>query len=352
MLNKIWKKNILLLLIFISSLTFSLACSQQAAQIEEKIDIAQFGPALPANYFENNENQSPELINLGRQLYYETRLSKSHLISCNSCHSLSNYGVDNEKTSPGHLNQRGDRNSPTVYHAAAQIAQFWDGRAATLEEQALGPILNPIEMGMPSQENVLKTLNSMPEYVTAFKQAFPEQTNPVTYDNIGEAIGTFERGLITPAPFDRYFAGEESALNEQQKRGLKLFANNCASCHAGTNFGGEMFAKLGLMKEWPDRKDLGRYQVTNDEDDILKFKVPILRNVAETAPYFHDGSIDNLEEAVKLMAEYQTKTELSEAQVKDIVAFLESLTGEIPKDYIAKPELPKSTAKTPLPDLS
>jgi len=346
--NNFWKKG-LFLSIFVAALSLTVACSQQ---IVEKIDLSEFGPAIPKNFFIGSENPSKALINLGRKLYYEPRLSKSNLISCNSCHNLSNYGVDNEKTSPGHLNQRGGRNSPTVYHAAPQIAQFWDGRAETVEEQALGPILNPIEMGMISEAKVLEVLNSMPEYVTAFKRAFPQESDPVTYENIGTAIGTFERGLVTPAPFDRYFAGDESALNEQQKRGLKLFASDCASCHFGNNFGGEMFGKLGLEKEWQNKEDLGRYEVTKKEEDRLKFKVPILRNVAETAPYFHDGSVATLEEAVKLMAEYQTKTKLSESEVQDIIAFLNSLTGELPKDYISKPVLPKSTAQTPLPDLS
>ena len=355
-----WKRACLFLVLFVTSITFSIGCSLQTknitsppiGNIAKTLDLSMFGPALPANLFINNKKPSEDLIDLGRELYYEKRLSKSQTISCNSCHNLSNYGVDNEATSPGHKGQRGDRNSPTVYNAAGHIAQFWDGRAATLEEQALGPILNSVEMAMPSNKKVLEVVNSMPEYVTAFKKAFPEDSNPVTYDNIGKAIGTFERGLVTPAPFDKYFAGDKSALTTQQVRGLKLFEQSCATCHAGTYFGGDMYQKLGKEKPWPDLNDLGRYKVTRDKSDRMVFKVPSLRNIAKTGPYYHDGGVKTLDEAVKLMAKHQTTKELSDGEVKDIVAFLDSLTGELPAEYIEEPSLPKSTSKTPKPDVS
>ncbi len=347
-----WQRLCLLFAIFVTTLTVAIACSPQKAQIQDIANLSLFEPALPQNLFIANEQPTQAEIDLGRQLYYEKRLSKSQQISCNSCHILNNYGVDNEPTSPGHNGQRGDRNSPTVYHAAAHVAQFWDGRAADVEEQALGPILNPGEMAMPSNEKVLEVLNSMPEYVAAFKEAFPQDPNPVTYKNLGKAIGTFERGLVTPAPFDKYFAGDKSALTEQQTRGLKLFKQNCATCHTGTYFGGQTYDKLGAVKPWPNEEDLGRYKVTNKESDRMVFKVPSLRNVAQTAPYFHDGSVKTLEEAVKLMAEYQLGTELSNDEVKDIVVFLESLTGELPTAYIQEPKLPKSTPRTPKPDLT
>ena len=330
---------------------FGLSLSNPA-QAQEQIELSIFGPALPQDLF-LEEPASPELIDLGRMLYYEKRLSKNQDISCNSCHQLKNYGVDNKAVSPGHKGQLGNRNSPSVYHAAGHIAQFWDGRAADVEEQALGPILNPAEMAMPSEAKVLEVLNSIPEYVTAFKQAFPEESEPVTYPHVGKAIGAFERELITPAPFDSYYLGNQSALSKAETRGLKLFTNaGCIACHNGTYIGGQIYQQLGLVEPWPNQKDLGRYEITGDELDKMVFKVPSLRNVAETAPYFHDGSVQTLKKAVALMGKYQLGLELTRKEIKDIVAFLGSLTGEIPSEYIQKPQLPVSTLLTPLPDNS
>ncbi len=292
-------------------------------------------------------------IDLGRMLYYDARLSKNHDISCNSCHMLDKWGTDNLATSPGHRMQRGGRSSPTVYHAAGHVKQFWDGRAKDVEEQALGPIMNPIEMAMPSEEAVLKVINSMPEYVEAFEKAFEGETKAVTYQNIGRAIGAFERGLVTPSPFDKFLAGDDNALTNEQKKGLNTFmATSCFTCHIGPHLGGSMFRKLGEQKPWPNLKDEGQAGPTKNPALKYFFKVPSLRNIAKTGPYFHDGSVKDLGEAVRLMARHQLNKELSDEDVASIVAFLESLTGELPMEYIKKPELPKSTADTPKPDPS
>ena len=196
-------------------------------------------------------------IDLGRMLYFDERLSKNHDVSCNSCHGLTTFGVDNQPTSPGHRGQRGDRNSPTVYNAALHLSQFWDGRAATLEEQAKGPILNPIEMAMPDQQTVMRTVLSIPGYRDAFIAAFPGEKRPITYDNLATAIGAFERRLMTPGRFDDFLAGDLHALNGREVEGLKQFVTNgCITCHTGPAIGGALYRKLGLVKPYPT-EDVG-----------------------------------------------------------------------------------------------
>ncbi|HEY0839682.1 MAG TPA: cytochrome-c peroxidase [Vulgatibacter sp.] len=312
--------------------------------------LAAFGK-LPVTIDRKEGPASEALVSLGRTLYYDTRLSKNHDLSCNSCHDLAAYGVDGKAFSPGHKGQLGGRNSPTVYNAAGRHVQFWDGRAADVEEQALGPVMNPVEMAMPDEARVLETLRSIPGYVDAFAKAFPDEKDPVTFVNMGKAIGAFERGLVTPSRWDRFLDGETDALTDEEKAGFNEFVSaGCTACHMGTYVGGSMFQKLGLVKEWPSDKDLGRYDVTKEEGDKMMFSVPTLRNIAKTAPYFHDGSVSSLDEAVRLMARHQLGKELEDGQVKSIVDFLNALTGEIPEAYIAKPELPASTDKTPKPD--
>lgn len=314
--------------------------------------LRMFKPLPPAAESPKNPI-TPEKIELGRMLYYENRLSKSHKFSCNSCHKLDRYGVDNEPTSEGHKGQRGDRNSPTVYNAALHFAQFWDGRAADVEEQAKGPVLNPVEMAMPDEKVVIATLKSMPEYVALFRKAFPKDKDPVTYDNMAKAIGAFERKLMTPARWDRFLQGDKTALTDAEKAGfLKFVDTGCATCHMGVCVGGTMYQKMGLVEPYPGLKDEGRAKVTKREEDKFFFKVPGLRNVEKTGPYFHDGSVKTLDEAVKLMARYELGRELSPADVASIVTWLKTLTGEIPEDYIRPPKLPASTPKTPKPSES
>lgn len=274
---------------------------------------------------------------LGKKLYFENALSVSGEMNCNSCHGLSTYGVDNEATSPGHEGKRGDRNSPTVYNAWFHIAQFWDGRAKDLTEQAKGPILNPIEMGIPDEATAVKNIEAIKEYKALFDAAFPEQEGAITYQNIAEAIAEFEATLRTPAPFDDYLAGDETALSPEQTAGLKVFIEKgCITCHTGAGLGGHMYQKFGLVQGpyWEytksEHQDEGRFKVTEEEGDKYMFKVAALRNVVKTAPYFHDGSVSDLKEAIRIMGVTQLGSELSQEEVTSIAAFMESLTGEIP----------------------
>jgi cytochrome c peroxidase len=294
---------------------------------------------------------TPEKVALGRMLYFDTRLSKNHDVACESCHRLSQYGVDNQPTSEGHKKQHGSRNSPTVYNAAIHFRQFWDGRAATVEEQAKGPMMNPVEMAMPDEKRIVATLASMPGYVDAFKKAFPDDPNPVTLDNAAQAIGAFERELLTPSRWDHFLKGQRDALSTEEIAGLRTFVEtDCQTCHMGPGMGGGMFQKLGLVMPWQNTHDLGRFELTKQDSDKLVFKVPSLRNIEKTAPYYHDGSVSTLEEAVRLMGRHQLGRELTPAQVGSIVTFLKSTTGPLPTDLIQKPELPASTSKTPKPE--
>lgn len=329
--------------VFAALLLLALVAGGAAAQVPADLQQraqAVFG-TLPAVAESKDNPLTDAKVTLGRMLYYDPRLSASNTISCNSCHQLDKYGVDGEPTSPGHKGERGDRNSPTTYNAAFHFVQFWDGRAATIEEQAKGPILNPVEMGMAADVDVIAKLRAIPGYAPLFKAAFPNQPEPITYDNIALAIGAFERKLVTPAPFDRYLAGEANALTDQQKLGLAKFMDSgCIICHTGPLLGGSMYQKLGLVKPYPS-KDTGRAKVTNNPADEYFFKVPSLRNIAETGPYFHDGSLKTLPETVKIMGEYQLGRQLSDQDVELIVAFLGSLTGKVDTAYIAKPTLPQ-----------
>ena len=290
-------------------------------------------------------------VKLGQMLFHEKRISKNHDISCNSCHTLTTFGVDKEPTSLGHKGVRGGRNSPTVLNAFGHIAQFWDGRAADVEAQAKGPVLNPVEMAMPSPEAVMQTLASMPEYVSYFKLAFPGEKDPMTYDNFAKAVGAFERQLATPGRFDAYLEGKDDALTAPERKGLETFVEvGCAGCHSGALLGGMMYQKVGLVKPWPNQADQGRFEVTKQEADRMMFKVPSLRNIAETAPYFHDGQTKELSEAVKMMASHQLGRELSDEQTNSIVTFLKVLTAKPTAQWLKTPKLPKSTAKTPKPN--
>ncbi len=289
-------------------------------------------------------------VDLGRRLYYDMRLSKNHDVACNSCHLLDRFGVDGQSFSPGHKGQLGGRNSPTTYNAALHFAQFWDGRAADVEAQAKGPVLNPVEMAMPSEAAVVAVLRSIPGYAPFFGAAFPGESPSITYENMAIAIGAFERGLLTPGHFDEWLAGNVNALDDQALAGLQIFVSKgCASCHAGPLLGGGMYQKLGLVKPY-QTKDVGRMELTGKEADKYFFKVPSLRNVAKTRPYFHDGSIATLDQAILLMGRHQLGIELSPAERVSIADFLRSLTGEIDDRYTAKPDLLPSGPRTPEPN--
>ncbi len=315
-------------------------------------EVKKFITPLPPSSFAHDD---PKVV-LGKMLYFDTRLSKSNVLSCNSCHNLATYGVDNNPTSMGHGWVFGNRNSPTVLNAFLHETQFWDGRARNVEHQAGMPILNPIEMGMHDEDMALDRIASVAGYLDFFKAAFPNDENPKTYENIANAIGAFERTLVTPSRFDEFLEGNGSALNEQEKRGLKTFLNiGCTTCHTGPALGGNLMQKFGLVNGpyWDYTnskvKDLGRYEVTKDEADKAVFKVPSLRNIANTYPYFHDGSVWDLGKAVEIMAITQLGKELSKEERDDIVAFLGSLTGTIPVEALTLPVLPPSPNITPKP---
>lgn len=290
---------------------------------------------------------APEKVELGKMLFFEPRLSKSGFISCNSCHNLSLGGVDALPTSIGHNWQQGPINSPTVLNAEYGLAQFWDGRAKDLKEQAGGPIANPGEMGY-SHELAVSTVNSMPAYQVRFTEIYGKDS--VNIDNITDAIAEFEKTLVTPnSPFDLYLKGDKSAISAEAKSGYQLFKDKgCITCHNGPAVGGTMYMKMGLLKPFhTDNPAEGRIAVTGNAADKFVFKVPSLRNIELTYPYFHDGATWTLEEAVNTMKDIQLGQELTEVEVQEVVTFLKSLTGEQPQ--IILPILPPSNANTPRP---
>lgn len=311
----------------ITLITASLFLASLFAQAEPLQDQAKsiFG-TLP-NTMPGAEKDSSSMIALGKKLYMDQRLSVNDSQSCNTCHNVidGGPGVDNTQFSPGAITGKfGGRNAPTVWNAGFQLAQFWDGRAADLKAQAKGPILNPMEMAMPTEQAVVDKISAIPEYQQAFKKAF-NANNAITYDNLAHAIAAFERTLISKDRFDQYILGDNAALTQQEKTGLKAFINTgCTACHSGPTLGGTFYQKLGLVKPYANQADQGRFDLTNNPADKMSFKVPMLRDVARTAPYFHDGSVTTLAEAIKLMASLQLGRELDDKTTADIVAFLKS----------------------------
>ena len=294
-----------------------------------------FGPLPDA--MPGAENDTPERIALGKQLFFEKRLSINDNQSCASCHRLEDgfAGVDNLATSPGARGEQGTRNSPTVLNAGWQDAQFWDGRAEDLVEQAKQPILNPIEMGMPDEKAAEEKIRGIDEYRNTFTEAFPGDEPAITYQNIAEAIAAFERTLITPARFDDFMKGDAEALSAAEQRGLEAFIKiDCKTCHDGTLVGGETYEPLGKENPYENQADQGMYTVTKDENDRMFFKVAPLRNIALTAPYFHDGKIQTLDEAVRKMGKLQLDEDLTDQQVSDITSFLKALTDKNREQYV------------------
>lgn len=311
--------------------------------------------ALPDALQQPKDNPiTAEKIELGKMLFFDPRISASGLISCNTCHNLGTGGDDNLPTSVGHGWQKGPRNAPTVFNAVFNKAQFWDGRAEDLKDQAKGPIQAGVEMAN-APDQVVKTLNSMPEYVQRFTDAFPGEAQPVSFDNTAKAIEAFEVTLVTPgAPFDKFMAGDDAAMTEEQKTGLELFINRgCTACHSGVNVGGQSYFPFGLIKrpgaDILPLADKGRFQVTQSVSDEYVFRASPLRNIALTAPYFHSGMIWDLKQAVAVMGTAQLGTEINDAEAGKITAFLHALTGEIP--VIEYPIMPVETESTPRPRL-
>lgn len=286
-------------------------------------------------------------VELGKKLYFEPRLSKSGFISCNSCHNLSMGGTDNLKTSIGHNWTQGPINAPTVLNSSLNVAQFWDGRAADLKAQAGGPIANPGEMAA-SHTLAVEVLSSIPDYVIEFKQVF--DTDQITIDEVTQAIAEFEKTLVTPnSRFDRWLLGDKNALNATELAGYNLFkTSGCVACHNGPGVGGNSFQKMGLVEPYKtDNKAEGVAGLTGKDADRFKFKVPTLRNVALTYPYFHDGAAQTLTDAVDTMGRLQLGKKFTPEENAQIVAFLKTLTGEQPTFLI--PILPPSNDKTPPP---
>jgi len=303
-------------------------------------------PALPGNA------SSPAKLALGKALYFDPRLSESHSISCNSCHMIGMGGVDLQETSIGHRWQRGGRNAPTVYNAVFDTAQFWDGRAKDLEQQAGGPMVNPVEMDS-TEAHVVEQLKGIPGYQALFDKAFPGEKDALTFEDVRKALAVFEATLITPnAPFDRYLQGDEKALDATQREGLSLFINSgCAGCHSGINLGGDKYAPFGVVErpgsEMLPVADKGRFAVTKTVSDEYVFRVPPLRNIALTAPYFHSGKVWDLRQAVGVMGAAQLGKSLSDDEITKIEAFLQTLTGDQP--LVTLPALPPSVITTPVP---
>ncbi|MBQ7136308.1 cytochrome-c peroxidase [Campylobacter sp.] len=269
---------------------------------------------------------------LGKQLYMDTSLSKDGKVSCNTCHDLKRYGVDNEIFSIGADGVLDEPfNSPTTFNSVFNFVQFWDGKAKNLADQAKNPFINPKEMALKDEAEVVKRVEANAKYKASFDKIYGE----ITMQNITDAIAEFEKTLITPnAPFDRYLNGDENAISSQAKRGWEAFkSNGCVACHQGQNIGGTMYQKIGIFEPYPNQENLGRYEITKIESDKMVFKVPSLRNVAKTAPYYHDGSIPTLDACVQFMAYYQLGRFLDQQTVDDIVAFLESLTGEFNEQF-------------------
>ncbi len=291
----------------------------------------------------------PKKVALGNMLWFDTRLSKSGGLSCNSCHDLAKGGTDNIPTSIGHEWAEGPINSPTVLNSRFFLAQFWDGRAKDLMEQAGGPIENPIEMAS-SHEHVVKVLNSIPEYQALFKEAFGTDDD-IKIEQVTSAIALFEDTLVTPnSRFDQWLGGDDDAITAQELNGYKVFKESgCVSCHSGVALGGSSFQKFGIFEKYTTQNlSEGRYAVTGKEEDKYVFKVPTLRNIELTYPYFHDGQVNSLAQAVNIMGKIQLNREYTSEETADIVAFLKTLTGDQP--VVNYPTLPPSNENTPLPE--
>jgi cytochrome c peroxidase len=323
----------------------------QDASVAVGSRLGVFAP-LPARVAREGEGGNEEAVALGRMLFFEPRLSRSQTIACASCHDLAHYGGDGQAVSDGYRGRLGTRNAPSVFNAAAQFSQFWDGRAVDVEDQVRMPVLDPVEMAMPGPEAAVAVLRSMPEYVARFGRAFPGDADPITFDHLARAIGAFERRLMTPSRWDALLGGDRSALTSSELAGLQAFLDaGCQACHNGALLGGTSYQKLGLAMPYPGLTDPGRFAVTGVEGDRGVFKVPPLRNVERTAPYFHDGKVATLDQAVRLMARHELGKDLPAGQVQQVVEFLKALTGQIDTALFKPPPLPRSTRATPRPDV-
>jgi cytochrome c peroxidase len=332
---------VVLSLLFFPALLFADSRDEDSLKQAKQI----FGP-LPQVMVSEKNPITPEKVKLGKMLFYETRISVDGTVSCARCHPIGLYAADGLKKSIGNNCKLNPRNAPTILNAAGQISAHWIGNRTDVEDQARQSVIGPPSFGMPSYEAVENKLKEIKGYIELFKKAFPEDNNPVTVDHFAKSVGAFERTLVTPSAFDAFVKGDIAALKEQEKRGLRTYMETgCMTCHSSTYFGGQMYQKFGLFEPyWKYTKsepiDEGRFVVTKNDADKYVFKVPVLRNVAKTSPYFHDGSVNKLEDVAWIMGKIQLGKDLNKGQVGEIVTFLKSLTGKIPEDALKVPLLP------------
>ncbi|MGD0915661.1 MAG: cytochrome c peroxidase [Thermodesulfobacteriota bacterium] len=321
----------------------SLAANEDEDLLKQANQI--FG-VLPKAVVSEKNPITPEKVHLGKILFYETRISIDGTISCSKCHPISLYGADGLRKAIGNNCKTNPRNSPTIFNAAGQISEHWIGNRIDVEDQAKQSVIGPPSFGMPSYEVVEKRLKEIKGYINLFRKTFPKDDDPITIDNFAKAVGAFERTLITPSSFDTFLKGKKEALKEEEKRGLRTFIEvGCIMCHSGAYVGGQVYQNFGLIEPyWKYTKsqeiDEGRKTVTMNEKDQYVFKVPMLRNVAKTSPYFHDGSVDRLDAAEFIMGKVQLGRDLTRSQLEDTGSFLRSLTGNIPEDIFRIPLLP------------
>jgi len=325
--------------------TISFLSASDNALLQE---AKQYFQPLPKTFPSETNALTQEKVKLGKMLFHEKRVSIDGTTSCVKCHPFSYYGADNLEKSRGNFGKLNPRNAPTVLNAAGQITQHWRGDRKDVEDQAKKALLGKGSFGAPSYEWVEKKLHGIEKYNVLFKKAFPNDAKPISVDNYAKAIGAWERTLSTPARFDDFLGGNVNALSKQEKKGLKKFIElGCVSCHSGALLGGTMNQKFGMVAPyWKYTKskkvDAGRFNVTKKEEDKYLFKVPQLRNVAMTSPYFHDGSVTSLREAVKIMAKVQLGVDLSQEETQSIYLFLQSLSGKLSQDIITVPLLPET----------
>jgi cytochrome c peroxidase len=334
----------------VATMLMCISPAMAQAQVPSAASVLQLAQGvfkpLPANMATAQHPITPQLIELGDDLYWDPRLSADGTVSCARCHQPSLYGSDGLQKSRGVDDKVNPRRAPTVLNAALEFRVLWLGQRKDVEGQAMRAFLGDTSFGNPSYPAVIARIDAIPGYGPLFKRAFPGQANPVTAENLGRAIGAYERTLVTPAPFDRFLKGDTNALTPAQLTGLWTFVQTgCVSCHNGVDVGGNSFRKFGVVEDYwkatgSKQIDKGRYAVTHDPADMYVFKVAMLRNVAMIPPYFHDGSVATLPQAVRVMARVQLGKRLTDEQTRAIVSFLDSLTGPLPADFVASPVLP------------
>lgn len=326
-------------------------CTYNSAFALEDIELlhnAQSTFGIIPSRIESKENPiTQQKVRLGKMLFYDTRLSIDNTVSCAKCHFFGFYGTDGLPKSIGNNYKENDRNAPTVFNAAGQITQHWIGDRASVEDQASKSLTGKASFGNPDENSLIERIGKIKRYNSLFKKAFPHDKQPISAKNVGLAIGAYERTLVTPSAFDKYLEGNIRAIDRKAIKGLKLFMNNgCSSCHNGVYLGGNSYEKFGIFYNYWEytgskKIDEGRINYTKDDADKYVFKVPTLRNIMRTAPYFHDGSVKNIRDVIKIMGKIQLDIELQENEIESIEAFLLTLTGKIPKDILTIPILPQ-----------